>query len=165
VIGAASKTRFPTPASPVTRVSRSVSGACWTDGCSPCSAAFPLTLRIDCSILFEYFMYSAAVRSWLRTCGSCGLSLHPSAASRQQQASRGLPVLVMKFQTVWGLRLRETKDSRYRPAVLFHQLKRRRPDASFRSSIPSQPVPLLRFATHLTVRNAKLGPSGSLSFS
>jgi hypothetical protein len=67
------------PPVPVTRVPRSVSGACWPYGCSPRSAAFPphsppSTARFcsnDSSVLCR------CPTPQRRTCGSYGLSLHP----------------------------------------------------------------------------------------
>jgi hypothetical protein len=78
----------------VTRVPRSVSGACWPDECSPRSAAFPphsppSTARFcsnDSSVLCR------CPTPRLRTCGSCGLSLHPPScywlAAGVSEASR-----------------------------------------------------------------------------
>jgi hypothetical protein len=142
-----------------------MSGACVAERCSPRSAAFPprsppSTARLcpnDSSVL----CHRPTPRQ--HTCGSHGLSLHPpSCCCLASRRLRGLPVLVHEAsRRVWGLRLRraERRLAIIAPAhVAFHQVKSVGAlIASFRSSIPSPPVPLftLRRAPHGAQRKTR----------
>jgi hypothetical protein len=94
----------------------------------------------------------------MRTRGHCGLSLHPPScywlAAGVSEVSR---FSCMKLPGVSGVfdYAGPTRDSRYRPRrVAFHQVKSVGVlIASFRSSIPSPPVPL--FTLRRTPRGAQ----------
>ncbi len=161
------------PPDRVTRVPRSVSGACWPDECSPRSAAFPphsppSTSRF-CSNDSSALCRCPTPR--LRACGSYGLSLHPpSCCWLGSRRLRGLPVLVHKAsRRVWGLRLRRTVQElamSLPPILPSAQCKSVSVlIASFRSSIPSPPVPLFTLRVHLAYPTQNSGPSGSLLLS
>src|ERR1700747_3115746 len=162
------------PAVPVTRVPRSVSGACWPDECSPRSAAFPphsppSTARF-CSNDSSVIRRCPTPRG--RSCGPCGLSLHPPSC-RQLGSSRrlrGLPVLVHEAsRRVWGLRLRRTDKGLAISSPSFclpPTQKRRRPDCIF-SELNTQPACTPVYASPCASRRTtqNSGPSGSLLLS
>jgi hypothetical protein len=144
---------------------RSVSGTCKIEKCSPRSAAFPPPLRRrgfrlcsnDSSVLCR------CVTPRRRARGPCGLSLRPPSCDYfRRRHPRGLPVLVYEVsRRVWGLRLRRTEQGLalspllMLPSVHYKDVGVR--IASFRSSIPIPPIPLftLRRAPHGTQRKTR----------
>jgi hypothetical protein len=161
------------PPVPVTRVPRSVSGACWPDECSPRSAAFPphsppSTARFcsnDSSVLCR------CPTPRLRACGSYGLSLHPPSccwlAAGVSEVSR---FSCMKLPGVSGVYdyAGPSRNLRYRsrPCCLPPMQKRQRPDCIF-SELNTQPTCTPVYASPNTSRCAtqNSGPSGSLLLS
>src|SRR5438094_1562880 len=83
---------------------------------------------------------------------------------------RGLPVLVHEVSSrVWGLRLRRTEQvlalSRLLMLPSAHYKDVGVRISSFRSRIPTPPIPCLRFSVSLAVAVQDSGPSGSLLLS
>jgi hypothetical protein len=161
------------PPVPVTSVPRSVSGACWTDECSPRSAAFPphsppSTARFcsnDSSVLCR------CPTPQRRTCGSYGLSLHPpSGWFYPAGASEVSRFSCMKLPDVSGVYdyAGPSRDSHCRlcSCCLPPSQKRRRPDCIF-SKLNTQPACTPVYASPYTSRcpTQNSGPSGSLLLS
>src|SRR5277367_6136335 len=161
------------PPVPVTRVPRSVSGECWTDGCSPRSAAFPphsppSTARF-CSNDSSVLCRCPTPRG--RSCGPCGLSLHPPScywlAAGVSEVSR---FSCMKLPGVSGVYDYAGPDRnlryRSRPCCLPPMQKRKRPDCIF-SELNTQPTCTPVYASPYTSRcpTQNSGPSGSLLLS
>src|SRR6266705_144933 len=130
--------------------SRSVSGTCQMEKCSPRSAAFPPhsppTLSCFCSN--DSSVLCRSVTPQRRACGPCGLSLRPPTCCRTGvRCLRGLPVLVHEVsRRVWGLRLRRTEQElalaplRMLPSTHLYRVGIR--VVSFRSSIAHPAYPL-----------------------
>ncbi len=94
--------------------SRSVSGTCQMEKCSPRSAAFPphSPPTMTCLCSNDSSVLCRSVTPQRRTCGPCGLSLRPPSCDQlRRRHPRGLPVLVHEVsRRVWGLRLRRTEQ-------------------------------------------------------
>ena len=145
--------------------SRSESGTCQMEKCSPRSAAFPphSPPTLSCLCSNDSSVLCRGVTPQRRACGPCGLSLRPPTCCRTGvRCLRGLPVLGHEVsRRVWGLRLRRTEQGArtIAPAhIAFRAFqRRRRPDQIFSKLIrPPRLYPCLRFAVHLAVPNAKL---------